>query len=584
MKTSLECRLAIMAYEGLYLEAYADLVGVWTIGVGHTQARGKPIPVSGMTLSLSEAIEVFNRDVAACEAEIRRAIKIDLTQRQFDAIVSWQFNLGAIGAKDTTLTKRLNESRFDQAADELLRWDKAKVNGVKRPVKALTERRKAEREMFLNGVYGTSSIAFKQPGKKLVAVSRAELADDLAASLGDGSMTLATQGEQVIMAKSSASIADASDGLSGAELVPNPDSAVLPRYRPRQGETLTRNILRAVSDLLPPERRSDKVMLLAVRGYFENSLGKAGQNDRGLYDDAIFVIEPEQVHNFNANTDPSVQQPGIAQLKAPQAVRYVPGYHGYTSEFGHQAFRQNSPVVVLRDGLGERTDAGAKDFFWINLHRGGNTRTSSEGCQTVPPNQWSEFKPLIDGLLKQYGQKDFYYVLITEAERRSAAERASGFEVKQGDPPVTTMPSSTDPRSAEMAAIVAAVIQVLDSRRVGSVTPPLTPNSQDVAESMRRIEETLAAQGKLKPELTPVNAAMGQTLGTILDGKKTAGGTIGLLLSTLLPALVPIIPGLAPVAAAISAAAPIAIPILAALTGWGVLGKIDKWFEKRPPG
>ena len=94
--------------------------------------------------------------------------------------------------------------------------------------------------------------------------------------------------------------------------------------------------------------------------------------------------------------------------------------------------------------------------------------------------------------------------------------------------------------------------------------------------------ETLEKAGIVKPAagLTPVNAALGETVGKALDGKKTVIGTVAMLATTLLPAIAPAIPALAPVAGAVSAAAPVVIPIASALTGWGVLGKLDKWMHK----
>ena len=76
-------------------------------------------------------------------------------------------------------------------------------------------------------------------------------------------------------------------------------------------------------------------------------MGVGGQNDRGLYDDAIFVIEPEAVHNFNGNTDPSSGRHGRAELKTRQVILYRPGLHGISRGKGYPAFRQDSSCVVI---------------------------------------------------------------------------------------------------------------------------------------------------------------------------------------------------------------------------------------------
>lgn len=202
------------------------------------------------------------------------------------------------------------------------------------------------------------------------------------------------------------------------------ENHLMPHGRPGMLPADTRHVVEVFRSLIPAHRRADPVMVLAVRGYFEDELGVPDRNDRGFYDDAMFVIEPHGVHSFNANTDPSVSRPGIAALVAPQAVFYVPGIHKAGKPGEHPAFRQNSPVRVLRDGSGEDMD-NPRARFWINLHRGGENTTSSAGCQTVPPGEWPAFKALLESLLKDYGQADFCYLLIDEAQRRAALGRGT---------------------------------------------------------------------------------------------------------------------------------------------------------------
>lgn len=412
MRTSAEGLVAIMAHEALWLEAYDDGVGVWTIGVGHTAAAGEPKPHKGLTISFERAIEIFLDDIAGAEDAVERAVTVELSQNQFDALVSWELNLGRIGDASVTMITLLNKGDFAGAADQLLVWNKAggKVS------RGLQKRRAAELAMFLNGDYGTDPITFKEAGRPKRALPRAEILAMVEAELGMQAHL------------KSAARPGTNSGVSGPagkaalqDYPANPQSAILPRMRPRQSVADSRAVLEAYKNLLPPGRHDDAVVLLAVRGYYDDSFGMPDVNDRGFYDDAIFVIEPDHVHNFNGNTDPSIRRNGIATLVAPQAVLYKPGYHGYQSAYGHQAFRQASAVTVSRDGGSEESDRG-RSPFWINLHRGGNTRTSSEGCQTVPPSQWPEFKPLVDGLLRQYRQDDVCYLLITEEQRAKALE------------------------------------------------------------------------------------------------------------------------------------------------------------------
>jgi hypothetical protein len=126
--------------------------------------------------------------------------------------------------------------------------------------------------------------------------------------------------------------------------------------------------------------------LVGIRGYYRDSMGAVGRNDLGIYDDAIFVLSPNVFASFNANTDPSVARPRIATLQPGLWLAHKIGLHK-----GYQALsQQKGEVTVSRAGAG--LDTG---YFGINIHRGGNTTTSSEGCQTIPPKQWDGFINLV---------------------------------------------------------------------------------------------------------------------------------------------------------------------------------------------
>lgn len=152
------------------------------------------------------------------------------------------------------------------------------------------------------------------------------------------------------------------------------------------------------------------VMLLGIRGYYRDSMGKPGANDRGIYDDAMCVIWPEGFKTFNANTDPSVFRAGIASL-LPGLYEYKKGKHGISRPGGgYAAFRPataGEQLPVMRDGV-----IDPKPGVAINIHRGSYNSTSSEGCQTVYPDQWAEFQPLVYGLMSQYKQATIYYLLV----------------------------------------------------------------------------------------------------------------------------------------------------------------------------
>ncbi|KAB2779420.1 lysozyme [Brucella anthropi] len=152
MKTSTAGRKLIEQREGVELTAYKDSAGIWTIGVGHTSAAGAPKVTPGMKITAAEASEILSRDLATFEAAVASAVKVPLNQNEFDALVSFAFNVGAGAFKSSTLLKRLNAGDRQAAADQFLVWNKITINGKKKALKGLTIRRGAERKQFLTPV------------------------------------------------------------------------------------------------------------------------------------------------------------------------------------------------------------------------------------------------------------------------------------------------------------------------------------------------------------------------------------------------------------------------------------------------
>lgn len=577
MRTSPQGLTSILADEAVILSTYVDDAGVLTIGAGHTRAAGAPDPVRGLKIDLVEAFNIFRRDIQKYEEQVSAAVDVPLKQNQFDALVSWHFNTGAINK--ATLTEKLNAGDFAGAAREFARWNKS--DG--RVLRGLVERRKRETAIFNSAHYGDRPIVVRETKTS--------------------SATQYTPEQLIKMLAGSPREVVNEEDQTTEELLANPNSRLLPSHRPRQSDELTRATLAKFAHLIPVDRRDDSVGMLAVRGYYSNTLGRAGENDRNLYDDAIFVIEPDDVHNFNGNTDPSKFRRGIAMLKAPQAVRYKPGPHGFNRRNGpYPAFRQDSNVTVVRDRTGEDTD-DAGHRFWINLHRGTNTTTSSAGCQTVPPHQWNEFKVLVDNLLDKYGQENFYYVLVEQDDVPSEVAMAETSKAA-GDAGQGAEASNI----AEILAHIQAISDLLnkgagpqtETGQTGSQTPSA---AQVLIGILHQLAATAGGQSaKPATPLTPVNAALGETIGKALNGRKTGIGILGLLATSILPMF---FPELVPIAAAVKGVAAaggdliqqvpihdqatwggsiveVAKPIFAALTGWGVLGKLDKWFGRVP--
>lgn len=152
--------------------------------------------------------------------------------------------------------------------------------------------------------------------------------------------------------------------------------------------------------------------LLGIRGYYRDTMGAPGVNDRGLYDDAIMVVADSTYATFNANTDPSVTRKGVAVLDTGVWL-YKRGLHGITRGNPYPAFVQAGEVAVSRDAANRE-----RGWFGINIHRGGRTTTSSIGCQTIWPEQWPAFYALATAEMQRRGQTTIKYVLINEDGRR----------------------------------------------------------------------------------------------------------------------------------------------------------------------
>lgn len=146
MQTSEKGIALIKEFEGCKLTAYRDSVGVWTIGYGWTQpVDGKPIR-AGMTIKHETAERLLKTGLVSYESDVSRLVKVGLTQGQYDALVSFTYNLGARSLSTSTLLRKLNAGDYAGAADEFLRWNKA---GGK-VLNGLTRRREAERALFLS--------------------------------------------------------------------------------------------------------------------------------------------------------------------------------------------------------------------------------------------------------------------------------------------------------------------------------------------------------------------------------------------------------------------------------------------------
>jgi lysozyme len=180
---------------------------------------------------------------------------------------------------------------------------------------------------------------------------------------------------------------------------------MLPPAKPRLGQ-------REVAQIIKRHAVTDAVALVGIRGYYLNSMGQPGVNDRGLYDDAMFLVSPTAYATFNANTDPSIYSPGIATL-VPGVHRYRKGRHGISRGAGYPALRpatKGEELPVTRDGR-----SGTTTGIALNIHKGSRTSTSSRGCQTIHPSQWDAFINLVYLELTRHDQATVPYILTVHA-------------------------------------------------------------------------------------------------------------------------------------------------------------------------
>ena len=129
----------IKHFEGCELQAYKCPAGVWTIGYGHIKGVSE-----GMTITQDEAEQMLIDEMAEYEGYVNKLVTVELNQNQFDAMVSWVYNLGGGNLSASTLLKVLNAGDYDGVPAQMMRWNKA---GGK-VLEGLTKRRQAEADLF----------------------------------------------------------------------------------------------------------------------------------------------------------------------------------------------------------------------------------------------------------------------------------------------------------------------------------------------------------------------------------------------------------------------------------------------------
>lgn len=139
MQLSEKGKTLIKKYEGLKLSAYKCPAGVWTIGYGHTAGV-----YAGQKITQKQAEEFFDNDIKQFEKIVLELCKVPLKQGQFDALVSFVYNIGKTAFANSTLLKLLNQKNYSAAANQFARWVYA--NGKK--LQGLVKRREEEKFLF----------------------------------------------------------------------------------------------------------------------------------------------------------------------------------------------------------------------------------------------------------------------------------------------------------------------------------------------------------------------------------------------------------------------------------------------------
>ena len=151
MRTSDVGIALIKKYESLRLDAYQDSKGVWTIGWGNIGKDATP----GNTITEERAEELLRLDLNGAEADVSQLLdrRVDwpLTQPQFDALVSFQFNTGALSNPKNMIVRRINACEDDQVDSEMRRWCNITKHGMKIKLAGLVARRNEEAELWLSG-------------------------------------------------------------------------------------------------------------------------------------------------------------------------------------------------------------------------------------------------------------------------------------------------------------------------------------------------------------------------------------------------------------------------------------------------
>jgi len=138
----------IKHHEGVRLKPYQDCVKLWTVGVGHLIGDGKSLPPEwNRVLTMEEVDGILRKDLARFEQGVSKFCPVQLTQGEFDALISFSFNLGLGVLQRSTLRQKIIRNDKKGAAEEFTKY----VRAGGKIIKGLVTRRNDEKQLFLGG-------------------------------------------------------------------------------------------------------------------------------------------------------------------------------------------------------------------------------------------------------------------------------------------------------------------------------------------------------------------------------------------------------------------------------------------------
>lgn len=143
-------------YEGFSPTPYLDSVGVKTVGFGATASDIPDLHLWSWDkeISLEDALKMLKKHQQKYADAVNKKLTVDIEQHQFDALVTITYNIGTGGMEGSTFIKRVNAGMSPKSvAEAMMMWNKGTIRGKRAVINGLTNRRKAEGELYMTGNY-----------------------------------------------------------------------------------------------------------------------------------------------------------------------------------------------------------------------------------------------------------------------------------------------------------------------------------------------------------------------------------------------------------------------------------------------